>query len=475
MSDRRGAEKAVEHRSPPSNLEAEQALLGALLVNNEALHLVATFLEPEHFFLPVHGRIYAGVMHFVGRQETATPVTLKTYFENDEALEEAGGGQYLARLAGSAVTVINAGHYGRAVHDLYVRRQLIFLAEDMRDAAYDAPLDRLPADVAAGAESKLHELLAGAPGARAQQRTMGEAAHEAAREVERAYQADGALQGLPLGIRTMEESFGGLRAPDLIVLGGRPGMGKTGMALGIALAVAQAGHPVFFASLEMSAEQLGKRAPETIEDAETAGRVSDFLKQLIAHERSAESARTEEKAPYFLRGKWVDGFFKGAAVAGIAEAKKTINARLTAYQKREAEKERQRREEEERQRREEAERARREAEAKAEAARTDDDLEAAVQAEEEAKAAQAEAERAARATQVGSADLSRQHSGAGTVASLRTMWKCTGFDHQTVDLGALRHHLSRDAIEKAIRAYIRAGGRELRGATITEVSESRVA
>ena len=90
MSDRRAGEKVEGLRPPPSNLEAEQALLGALLVNNEAIHLVATFLEPEHFFLPVHGRIYAAVLHMVGRREVATPVTLKTFFENDEVLKEAG-------------------------------------------------------------------------------------------------------------------------------------------------------------------------------------------------------------------------------------------------------------------------------------------------------------------------------------------------------------------------------------------------
>ena len=105
MSDRRASEKAGDYRSPPSNLEAEQALLGALLVNNEAIHLVATFLEPEHFFMPVHGRIYEAVMHYVGRREVANPVTLKSYFEHDEGVKEAGGGAYLARLAGSAVTV----------------------------------------------------------------------------------------------------------------------------------------------------------------------------------------------------------------------------------------------------------------------------------------------------------------------------------------------------------------------------------
>ena len=197
-------------------MEAEQALLGTLLVNNEALHLVATCLEPDHFSLSVQGRIYDAVMHFVGRREIANRVTLRAYFANDKALKEAGGAQYLARLVGSAVAVINAGHYGRAVHDLYLRRQLIFYAEDVSDAAFDAPLDQPPREQFESVESKLHELL--------------------------------------------EESFGGLQAPDLIVLGGRPEMGKTGMALGIALAVAQAGHAVFYASLDLSTEQHDKRA-----------------------------------------------------------------------------------------------------------------------------------------------------------------------------------------------------------------------
>ncbi len=239
---------AEEHRSPPNNLEAEQALL----VNNESIHLVANFREPEHFFQPIHGRIYDVVMHFVGRRETATPVTIKSYFENDEALKEVGGGQYLARLAGSAVTVINAGHYGRAVQDLHLRRSLIHLAEDMRDAAYDAPLDQSPREQVESVGSKLYRLLEDAPGTRLEFRSIGTAADVALASVEKAYQASGGFLGLPVAIRVVEKRLGGLQAPDLIVLGGRPGMGKTGMALGTALAAAEAGHAVLYASLEMS-------------------------------------------------------------------------------------------------------------------------------------------------------------------------------------------------------------------------------
>ena len=164
--------QAEEHRSPPSNLAAEQALLGALLVNNEAIHLVATFLQPEHLFLPVHGRIYDAVMQMVARWEIANPVTLKTYFENEEALKEAGGGQYLAPLADSAVTVVNAGYYGRAIHDLHLRRPLIHLAEDIWDAGYDAPLEQPPREQVESVESKLYRFLEDASGTRSEMRSI---------------------------------------------------------------------------------------------------------------------------------------------------------------------------------------------------------------------------------------------------------------------------------------------------------------
>lgn len=221
--------------------------------------------------------------------------------------------------------------------------------------------------------------------------------------------------------------------------------------------------------------EAATRVPETIEDAEVAGKAADFIKQLTAAEKAADRARTEEKAPYLQRGKWVDAWFKGPAVAGIAEVKKAITARLTAYQREEARKERERREAEERRQREEAERARREAEEKAAAAQTEGDLDAAVRAEEEAAEAQAAAERAERDAQAGAADMSRQHSAAGTVASLRTSIRCTAWRRPDLDLDALRPYFADADIEKAIRGYIRAGGRELRGATIEEISESRVA
>src|SRR5579864_1865914 len=131
-------------RLPPSNLEAEQALLGAIFRNNLAHSRVSDFLEPEHFSNAVHARIYAAIGKLIERGQLANPVTLKNLFDQDGALAEIGGAQYLTRLAESAVTVINAEEYGRRIHDLHLRRQLITLGEDVANDAYRHDLDDDP-------------------------------------------------------------------------------------------------------------------------------------------------------------------------------------------------------------------------------------------------------------------------------------------------------------------------------------------
>ena len=109
---------ALGYRQLPQNEEAEQALLGAMLIDNSAYDQVSTFLEPDHFFLPVHGRIYEAARALISRGQIANPVTLKSYFDADESLADIGGAQYLARLAGAAVSIINAEDYGRVIRDL---------------------------------------------------------------------------------------------------------------------------------------------------------------------------------------------------------------------------------------------------------------------------------------------------------------------------------------------------------------------
>ena len=261
------------YRSPPHNLEAEQALLGALLVNNEAASLVSSFLLAEHFFLPVHGRIYGAVLNMIERGQIANPVTLKHYFENDEALAEAGGGQYLARLAGSAVTVINAENYGRAIQDLALRRALVGIGEGVVNDAYDGPLEQPATDQIEEAEHKLYELAEEGridPGGQ----QFADPLASAVEIIQHAYKRDTPLTGAPTGFNDLDRLLGGLHPSDLVILAGRPGMGKTALATNIAFNAASRfregadgpegkraadGARVAFFSLEMSAEQLATR------------------------------------------------------------------------------------------------------------------------------------------------------------------------------------------------------------------------
>jgi replicative DNA helicase len=132
-----------QYRTPPANIEAEQALLGAILVNNAAHSRVADFLLPEHFAEAVHGRIYERIGKLIERGQIANPVTLKNVFDQDGALAEIGGAAYLGRLAAAVITIINAEDYGRTIHDLYLRRQLIEIGETVVNDAYrhDAYVD----------------------------------------------------------------------------------------------------------------------------------------------------------------------------------------------------------------------------------------------------------------------------------------------------------------------------------------------
>ena len=128
-------------REPPHNFEAEQALLGAILVNNAAYQRVAEFLRPEHFADPLHGKLFDSLTRLIERGQVVSAVTLKTYVEQDAAMKEAGGAAYLARLAAASVHVIDAAAFGRAVHDLYLRRQLIDLGENVVNGAFSGDVD----------------------------------------------------------------------------------------------------------------------------------------------------------------------------------------------------------------------------------------------------------------------------------------------------------------------------------------------
>ncbi|MGB6907711.1 MAG: replicative DNA helicase [Methyloceanibacter sp.] len=257
-------------RAPPHNLEAEQALLGAILVNNEACDRVSSFLKAEHFFDPLHGRIYDHAAKLIWAGKRATPITLKTFFQAEEPVGELTVPQYLGRLAANATTIINAEDYGRTIYDLAIRRDLIQIGEDMVNVAFDAPIDAPPAVQIEDTEQKLYELAeTGKYGSGFEPFTT--ALTDAIDMAANAYRRDGGLSGLATGFNDLDQRMGGLQASDLIIVAGRPSMGKTALATNIAYHVARAytrdpesekaldGAVVGFFSLEMSAEQLATR------------------------------------------------------------------------------------------------------------------------------------------------------------------------------------------------------------------------
>ena len=215
------------------------------------------------------------------------------------------------------------------------------------------------------------------------------------------------------------------------------------------------------------------RVPPTVEDENTAQKVGDFIKQLQAAMKNADATRVSEKEPYLAGGRQTDGFFK-AITEPLAKVKKEIEGRLNIFLRKKADAERRAREEAEKKARKEAERAAQEVAERIKALKDEEGLEAAITAEEVAKHAKADALKAAKEAEAKAAELSRTRGDYGSVASLRTFWDFKDFDRDKLDLGALRAHLPEEALYKAVRSYIKAGGRELVGVTIFENTSTTV-
>lgn len=306
-------ETSETYRSAPHNIEAEQALLGAILVNNEAFYRVSDFLDPEHFFEPLHRRIFEVAAQLIRGNKVATPVTIKTFLPADLAIGDINLAQYLARLAAEATTIINAEDYGRAIHDLALRRALIGIGEEMVNVAYNAPVDIVPAAQIEDAEKRLFDL--------AERGRYDGGFHSfevallsAIDMASNAYKRDGHLSGLATGLDDLDRLMGGLQASDLVILAGRPAMGKTSLATNIAFNVARAwrgevqpdgstktvdGGIVGFFSLEMSSEQLATRII-----AEQSGVPSaDIRRGKIGESefaRIVEASREMQQAPLYV-------------------------------------------------------------------------------------------------------------------------------------------------------------------------------
>jgi len=266
-----GDEKS--YRIAPHNIEVEQALLGAILVNNEAYYRVSDFLQPEHFMEAIHAEIFKICGDMIRGGKAATPITVKTFLPQDEKIGDMSYAQYLARLAAEATTIINAQDYGNSIYDLATRRNLINIGEDMVNIAFDAPVETSPSMQIEDAERRLFEL-AETGGSNKGFETFDDAMKIALDMAAAAYKRDGGLSGLATGIDALDTRMGGLQPSDLIILAARPGMGKSSLAANIAHFIASNYTPdtdadgspksmdggvVGFFSLEMSAEQIATR------------------------------------------------------------------------------------------------------------------------------------------------------------------------------------------------------------------------
>lgn len=260
-----------QFRELPNNLAAEQALLGILLIKNDAYNSIGDFLQAEHFFEPVHGRIFDAIRKFIEKAQIANPVTLKFFFDNDEALANLGGSKYLVELANSAGMTINAEDYGRAIYDLALKRELVTIGEQLTKDAFEANLDDPAMQQIERTEQTLFTLATSGSVERNTKHLSASLAESIAR-TESAYRNSGRVTGCTTGFIDLDKLLGGFQNSDLVIIAGRPSMGKTALATNMAMNAATAfmeNHreaatgkkpkSVGFFSLEMSSEQLAGR------------------------------------------------------------------------------------------------------------------------------------------------------------------------------------------------------------------------
>jgi replicative DNA helicase len=266
-------EEDISYKEIPYNLEAEQALLGAILVNNEVLEKVQDFLLPDHFANAAHNKIYAACQTMIEKGQLVTPVTLKPFFQKEKLLEDVGGGIYLSKLAASAITIINAVDYGLLIYDLAMRRHLIDLGTDIVNKAYEFDVEETSKEQIEEAEKKLYSM-AESGTTDGGFKDFKTSAITAVNVIGNALRRKGELAGITTGFNSVDRKIGGLHKSDLLIIAGRPAMGKTALATNMAFNAAKAykhdknlglseeenkGAVVGFFSLEMSADQLASR------------------------------------------------------------------------------------------------------------------------------------------------------------------------------------------------------------------------
>ena len=307
------AAPAPEPQQLPRNVEAEAAMLGAMMIDNRLADDLLDRLEPAHFYEPLHGRVFAAIRTLRSNDMLATPVTLRPMFDADEGMKELGGPAYLAALTGSGAGLIGARQFATQIYDLAMLRALVTVGRTLVDRAMDTSEEVNPRAQIESAEEELFKVAADG-GAENSVKSFAQATTMAVKMAERALNSGGNLSGVTTGLESMNAKIGGMHHSDLMILAGRPGMGKTSLATNIAFNAAQrwmrdqadgiapkesVGAKVAFFSLEMSADQLATRIL-----SEQAGISSEALRMgkisRADFARLASAAAELENLPLFI-------------------------------------------------------------------------------------------------------------------------------------------------------------------------------
>ncbi|HZH07178.1 MAG TPA: replicative DNA helicase [Lautropia sp.] len=299
-------DSGVEGRTLPHNLAAEAAFLGAALIDNRVLEELPVPQIAEHFFEPLHARVFERILKLVDRNAVATPVTLKPYFEADPALQELGGITYLARLTADGQGLLAPREFAQQIYDLALLRELVTVGRNLVEGALDTSDEVAPLERIEQAEADLYRVAEGAQSG-SEAESFGQATHTALGMIQKALNSGGHVSGKTTGLVSINERTGGLHDSDLIILAGRPGMGKSSLATNIAFNCADrllrdqrdgvegsVGAAVALFSLEMSADQLATHIlaeqAGISSEALRMGKISrdDFQQLSFASQRLAE-------------------------------------------------------------------------------------------------------------------------------------------------------------------------------------------
>ena len=248
----------------PNNIEAEQAVIGSILVSNDIFDDVSIIIDNKKFYDPVHQKIFAAIENLISKGMLANPITLKNYFENDNSLAELEGHEYLVKLTKFSTTIRQAIEYSRIVYDMHIRRELIKISETMTENASNKILD-LPGNKIIEDSERLLFDLAEKGSLNTSFIKFDQALNYTIEMASNAFKNEEGIVGVPTGLTDLDDRLGGMHNSDLLIIAGRPSMGKTALATNIAFHAAKklqekgTKSSIAFFSLEMSSEQLSTR------------------------------------------------------------------------------------------------------------------------------------------------------------------------------------------------------------------------